>query len=99
MEIPTWSPTTQVQDSEIQLEDLKISFHRTLRVPDNHDKSKLPPSLGRFPLYETRHYAQSLPPQMARKRGVFLPMYRKCLERKLPMQHWRTMVLTEVIRT
>jgi hypothetical protein len=73
----TWSPNPRVADNEIRLDDLEISFHRTLRVPDNSDKSKLPPSLGNFPLYNAVDYAKSLPPEMAKKGGVFLPMYRK----------------------
>jgi len=72
-----WCPAPQVRSDAIYLDDLQISFHRTLRVSDGHDCSLLPPSLGRFPLYEARRYANTLPPKMAHKGGAFLAMYRK----------------------
>jgi hypothetical protein len=71
-----WNPTHRVEAEAIHLDDFELSFHRTLRVPDNHDSTKLPPSLGRFPLYNAKDYASKLPREMARKGGVFLPMYR-----------------------
>ncbi|OAL44950.1 hypothetical protein IQ07DRAFT_591790 [Pyrenochaeta sp. DS3sAY3a] len=73
----TWSPTTRIKDDAIHLDDLQISFHRTLRVPDNRDSSKLPPSLGRFSLYNAVDYAEQLPRNMVKKGGAFLSMYRR----------------------
>lgn len=58
---------------------LDISFHRTIRVPDNGNSNHLPPSLGTFPLYKTNDYVNKLPKAMAAKGGVFLPMYRESL--------------------
>lgn len=58
-------------------QNLEISFQRTVRVPDNSMPNKLPPSLGRFPLFKVRDYAHRLPPETADKGGVFLPMYQK----------------------
>lgn len=56
---------------------LKVSFERTIRVPDNHNTNALPPSLGQFPLYKTQDYVETLPKQMAAKGGLFMPMFRK----------------------
>lgn len=56
---------------------LAISFHRTIRVPDNAQVSQLPPSLGSFPLYKIHDYASRLPKDMVDKGGVFFPMYQK----------------------
>lgn len=56
---------------------LEITFQRTIRVPDNSNVSKLPPDLGRFPLYKVKDYATRLPKDMADKGGVFFPMHRK----------------------
>jgi hypothetical protein len=43
----TWPDTVIVHNG-----DLKISFRRTIRVPDNANvTSLLPPDLGAFPLY------------------------------------------------
>lgn len=71
-----WAPKQRVEGDAIHLDDLELSFHRTLRVPDNHDSTDLPPSLGRFPLFNAKDYASKLPREMAKKGGVFLPMYR-----------------------
>ena len=56
---------------------LRVSFERTIRVPDNHNTIALPPSLGQFPLYKTQDYVETLPKQMAAKGGLFMPMFRK----------------------
>ncbi|KAF4460083.1 integral membrane [Fusarium albosuccineum] len=57
------------------LDDLKITFHRTIRVPDNDETNDLPPSMGHFPLFSASDYAKKLPPNMAMKGGLFFPMY------------------------
>ena len=53
-----------------------ISFERTLRVPDNQVVNNLPPSLGQFPLFSVADY-KMMPEEMAKKGGVFLPMYQR----------------------
>ncbi|KAI0009618.1 hypothetical protein F4779DRAFT_640343 [Xylariaceae sp. FL0662B] len=58
-------------------QDLQIKFMRTIRVPDNTGTSKLPPSIGAFPLFKVRDYADRLPREMAAKGGVFFPMWQK----------------------
>lgn len=69
-----WNPRKKLENNKIYLDDLEISFHR---VPDNHKSSALPPSLGKFPLYQVEKYATTLPHTMAAKGGLFLPMYRE----------------------
>ncbi|KAK4934285.1 hypothetical protein LTR10_024396 [Elasticomyces elasticus] len=59
------------------IEQLQISFKRTVRIPDNIDEFELPPDMGNFPLYKTEQYAQSLPESIVAKRGIFLPMYQR----------------------
>ena len=81
----TWNPTKRVDDNAIHLDDLEITFHRTLRMPDNQNTSKLPPSLGRFPLYNAENFAGTLSPKMAKKGGVLLPMYSKIPSRLATM--------------
>ncbi|KAI0124148.1 integral membrane protein [Xylariales sp. AK1849] len=56
---------------------LDITFRRTIRVPDNAGASKLPPDLGKFPLYKVHDYASKLPAKIAATGGVFFPMYQK----------------------
>jgi hypothetical protein len=57
--------------------DLRISFRRTIRVPDNHQTSWLPPDLGAYPLKSVAEYSKNLKPEMTAKGGLFFPMYRK----------------------
>ncbi|MCJ1388884.1 hypothetical protein MMC18_001735 [Xylographa bjoerkii] len=58
-------------------EYVKISFERTIRVPDNDDISQLPPGLCTFPLFPASAYKKGLPDFMAGKGGVFFPMYQR----------------------
>lgn len=55
--------------------EIKIHFHRTLRIPDDNKKYNLPPSLGHFPLEHTDDFADKLPENWKDHGGVFLPMY------------------------
>lgn len=63
------------QDYEPQ--NLRISFKRMIRVPDNAEKAALPPDIGNFPLFKVSDFASNLPLPMARKGGVFFPMYQR----------------------
>ncbi|KAH6673577.1 hypothetical protein B0J14DRAFT_512163 [Halenospora varia] len=74
---PMDSPGNQLKDNIIHLEDVQISFQRTVKVPDNHNSSELPPSFGKFPLYPVKDHASKLPPEMVAKGGLFFPMYQK----------------------
>lgn len=65
-------------DSVVVNGDLKISFRRTVRVPETKESNWLPPDLGAFPLKPVSQYSKNLPPGMAVKGGVLFPMYRKC---------------------
>ena len=65
-------------DAVIINNDLRISFRRTIRVPDNNQQeSELPPNLGAFPLKSVEKYSKKMQPGMKAKDGVFFPMYRK----------------------
>jgi len=54
---------------------LRITFKRTLRVPDDDTDYPLPPSLGNFPLRHADDFADNLPPKWIDRGGVILPMY------------------------
>ncbi|KAK1633684.1 integral membrane protein [Colletotrichum phormii] len=56
---------------------LSIQLNRTIRVPDNRDTNSLPPGLGTFPLFKVQDYAHNMPPDMAKKGGIFFPMYQR----------------------
>ncbi|MDX2194214.1 MAG: hypothetical protein NW201_12730 [Gemmatimonadales bacterium] len=54
---------------------LRITFQRTLRIPDDGSDYPLPPGLGAFPLRHVDDFAASAPPHWLRRGGVMLPMY------------------------
>jgi hypothetical protein len=55
---------------------LRVAFQRTLRVPDDGRRHRLPPGLGRFPLRAVDDLDQArLPPRWARRGGVAMPMW------------------------
>ncbi|EFQ27093.1 integral membrane protein [Colletotrichum graminicola] len=56
---------------------LSIQLNRTVRVPDNRDTNNLPPGMGNFPLFKVRDFAHNMPEDMAKKGGVFFPMYQR----------------------
>ncbi|KAK2012979.1 integral membrane protein [Colletotrichum eremochloae] len=56
---------------------LTIRLNRTIRVPDNRDTNNLPPGMGTFPLFKVRDFAHKMPETMAKKGGVFFPMYQR----------------------
>ena len=53
----------------------RISFLRTLRIPDDNRSYPLPPGLSRFPLNHVDDYAERVPEDWGRHGGVFLPMH------------------------
>ncbi|KAF8475538.1 hypothetical protein BDZ91DRAFT_817255 [Kalaharituber pfeilii] len=64
--------------TEIRVDDhLVISFHRTIRVPDDNEEHNLPPNLGRFPLFNVEAFKSTLPLDMVEKGGLFFPMYQR----------------------
>ncbi|KAG9195371.1 hypothetical protein G6011_00492 [Alternaria panax] len=62
-------------DTIVMNGDLKISFRRTVRVPETEQSNCLPPNLGAFPLKPVSQHGSSLPAGMVAKGGVFFPMY------------------------
>lgn len=55
--------------------EIKINFHRTLRIPDDNKKYNLPPSLGKFPLEHIDDFADKLPEHWKQHGGIFFPMH------------------------
>ncbi|KAI1044974.1 hypothetical protein LB505_014126 [Fusarium chuoi] len=73
-ELTPWTPKVTVSEG-VTLDDLTITFRRTIRVPDNKNTSGLPPDQGAFPLFKIQDYARTFPLSMAQKGGMFIPMY------------------------
>jgi hypothetical protein len=55
----------------------KISFHRTLRIPEDGKDYPLPACLGAFPIHRVEDYAASVPPQWLDEGGFFIPLYQR----------------------
>jgi hypothetical protein len=72
-----------LNDSGLPLESLRddggleISFHRTIRMPDDNKLHQLPASLGTFPLFNVSAFGDKLPDNIVQQGGVFLPMWQR----------------------
>ena len=55
--------------------ELRVTFQRTLRIPDDNREYLLPPGLGRFPLRLVDDYTSRTPASWQRHGGVLLPMH------------------------
>ena len=74
----TSSPmNVRIAGNTLQMGALTITFHRTLRIPDNGRQYPLPPSLGAFPLRHVEVYKDRVPENWRERGGVFLPMYQR----------------------
>ncbi|KAK3934371.1 hypothetical protein QBC46DRAFT_454238 [Diplogelasinospora grovesii] len=71
------APINRLRDDHSLLGDLDMSFRRTIRVPDNHQVSKLPPDLGKFPLFQVARHVSGMPADMVAKGGLSMPMYQR----------------------
>jgi hypothetical protein len=54
-----------------------VSFHRTLRIPDDGRTYPLPPGLGRLPILPTAAYARRAPASWRGRAGAFIPLYQR----------------------
>lgn len=55
----------------------KISFHRTLRVPEDGKDYPLPAGLGAFPIHRVEDYADTVPSRWLDEGGFFIPLYQR----------------------
>jgi hypothetical protein len=58
-------------------ERFAVSFHRTLRIPDDGRSYPLPPGLGRFPIERIADFPDGLPDSWHDHNGVFIPLYQR----------------------
>jgi hypothetical protein len=81
----------RVQHDAIQIgPHFRVSFQRTLRIPDDGSLYPLPPGLGRFPVFRVADYAATVPAGWRRVGGVFIPMYqREALWLSFECSWWR----------
>ena len=71
-----------------------VSFHRTLRIPDDGREYPLPPGLGRLPIFRVDDYSDRLPESWQAAGGGFIPLYqREALWLGLHGPDWRPQAL------
>lgn len=63
--------------SVLEVGGVRLTFQRTLRIPDDGRTYPLPPGLGAFPLRRVDDYASRVPADWRERGGVFLPMYQR----------------------
>ncbi len=55
----------------------RISFNRTLRIPEDGRNYPLPAGLGRFPIHRVEDYVDKVPAKWLQEGGFFIPLYQK----------------------
>ncbi|MFX1253971.1 MAG: hypothetical protein ACFFCZ_20330 [Promethearchaeota archaeon] len=63
--------------NSIFFNNLGITFHRTLRIPDDKNTYALPPSMGFFPIHKTLDFIDTIPENWKKENGFFIPMYQR----------------------
>nr|CAG4714814.1 unnamed protein product [Naegleria fowleri] len=66
-----YNPNNEIDDN------VGITFHRTLRIPDDGKMYPLPPSLGTFPVKRVDDYIDRVPEAWKKQGGVFIPLYQR----------------------
>ncbi len=66
----------QIVRDQLVLGPVKVSFQRTLRIPET-GLHPLPPGLGRFPLRRVADYPDTAPAEWLSRGGVMLPIYQR----------------------
>lgn len=68
----------------------RVSFQRTLRIPDDGNSYPLPPGLGTFPVHRVDDFRDRVPASWRERGGVFLPIYqREAMWLNFGGAHWR----------
>lgn len=65
------------RDHLVFADRLRVSFHRTLRVPDDGRRFPLPPGLGRFPIARAGDHEPRLPAEWRGDNVYLIPMYQR----------------------
>src|SRR4051794_37002768 len=72
------NPGVQVHGDALRAgHNLRVTFHRTLRIPDDGRRYPLPPSLGTFPLHRIEDFRSAVPDAWKDHGGVFMPLWQR----------------------
>ena len=69
----------ELNNNELQIGAAKITFQRTLKIPDDDKTYPLPPGLGAFNIVRVEDYMTSdgLPQKWKKRKGIIIPMWQK----------------------
>lgn len=70
------TPVVRVKHDELSLGPIRVSFQRTLRIPED-GLHHLPPGLGRFPVRRISDYPDTAPAEWLQRGGVMIPLYQR----------------------
>lgn len=57
--------------------NFRVTFQRTLRIPDDGNEYPLPPGLGEFPILRVDDFKDTVPKSWLERGGFFIPMYQR----------------------
>ena len=70
--------TVQIHRDALRIgHNLRVTFHRTLRIPDDGNRYPLPPSLGTFPIHRIEDFRSAVPDTWKQHGGVFMPLWQR----------------------
>ena len=76
--VTTTKHGVQVQGGSLRMgANLRVTFQRTLRIPDDGKRYPLPPGLGEFPLHRIEDYRSAVPDAWKDHGGVFMPLWQR----------------------
>ena len=83
-------PLTLINDSLLIGRHTKISFNRTLRIPEDGKKYDLPAGFGRLPILRVEDVADRVPDKWRQEGGLIIPLYqREALFLEFGGEEWR----------
>lgn len=71
------APAIRLERDSVRIGSLRITFHRTLRLPDDGKSYPLPPSLGHFPVHRVADHLDRVPESWRANGGIFIPMHQR----------------------
>ena len=80
-----------VHDHKVFIGDrLSVSFHRTLRIPNDGQVYPLTPGFGAFPVHMVEDFQNRVPPAWLNHDGMFIPLYQsEALWIKFDGAYWK----------
>ena len=84
-----------IEDDQIRIgRHTRVSFHRTLRIPEDGKQYPLPAGFGKLPILRVADYVDKVPRKWLEDGGFFIPLYqREALFLEFEGEDWRPSIL------